>query len=91
MYIDVQHPLIYISGTLRKLLTIKADLTNIAEVHKSSEPGKQYWSTAYAIKMKFGGPELAIYAAWYEGVSTIFLGVYNLVLIIVHTQDVERQ
>ena len=57
-----------LQGHLRKLLTIQSDLSSIVRQVEGNE-GKVFWTCSYNITMKFGGPELTIFASWKEGVS----------------------
>lgn len=59
-------------GQLRKLLCIKSDLSKIVKENQGKE-GKSYWTCSYDIVMKFGGPELSIFAAWKEGVRVLVI------------------
>lgn len=57
-------------GKLRRLLSIESDLSNIVRRGEGRD-GKVYWTCKYDLVMKFGGPELLMYASWEENVSAL--------------------
>ena len=59
-------------GKLRRLLSIESDLSNIVRKGEGRD-GKVYWTCKYDLVMKFGGPELLMYASWEENVSASIL------------------